>query len=239
MRLFIVPLLVLTTCLGWAADAVIKDGDTLKLDAILFRLEGIDAPELDQVCIDEKGAEWTCGIAARDALIKLVGSRAVNCQDNGPAPGYPETRLGICWVADESVSLNQQLVREGWALNFDPKRSFKADQDEAHESRRGLWKGCFVAPWDLRNWRKSTAKLLGPTCGDVALTRNRLFPDEIDMPPGCPIKGKVAVRARAVGYRGIYHLESCRSYRTTKNPNRWFCSEDEAKAAGFRKSYRC
>jgi endonuclease YncB( thermonuclease family) len=239
MRLFIVSVFLLTTCLGWAADAVIKDGDTLKLDAILFRLEGIDAPELDQVCIDENGAEWTCGIAARDALIKLVGGRAVNCQDNGPAPGYPDIRLGICRVADESVSLNQQLVREGWALSFDPKRSFKADQDEAHENRRGLWKGCFVAPWDLRNWRKSTAKLLGPTCGDVALTRNRLFPDEIDMPPGCQIKGKVAVRARAVGYRGIYHLESCRSYRTTKNPNRWFCSEDEAKAAGFRKSYRC
>ena len=38
---------------------------------------------------------------------------------------------------------------------------------------------------------------------------------------------------------GIYHLESCRSYQSTKKPNRWFCSEDEAKAAGFRKSYSC
>jgi endonuclease YncB( thermonuclease family) len=239
MRLFVPVLFLLTTGLCWAADAVIKDGDTLKLGTSLVRLEGVDAPELDQMCLDEHGADWTCGIAARDALIGLIGNRAVNCHDNGPAPGYPETRLGICWVTDEPVSLNQQLVRGGWALNFDPKRSFKADQERAQENRRGLWKGCFVAPWDLRNWRKDTAKLLGPACGELASTRNRLFPDQIEMPPGCPIKGKVAVRARALGYRGIYHLESCRSYQAAKKPNRWFCSEDEAKAAGFRKSYRC
>jgi endonuclease YncB( thermonuclease family) len=239
MRLCIAALFFMVIGLGWAADALIKEGDTLRLGGTLFRLDGIDAPELDQVCLGENGAQWACGIEARDALIRLVGNRAVNCQDNGPDPGYPDTRLGICWVAEETVSLNQRLVGEGWALNFDPRRRFKAEQDDAQENRRGLWKGCFVAPWDLRNWRKSTAKLLGPSCGDAAAMRNRLFPDNIEMPPGCPIKGKVAVRARAVGYRGIYHLESCRSYQTTKNPNRWFCSEDEAKAAGFRKSYRC
>jgi endonuclease YncB( thermonuclease family) len=226
---------------SWAADAIIKDGDTLRLGSTLFRLEGIDAPELDQVCLDEKGSEWACGIEARDQLIRMIGNRAVNCHDNGPDPAYPENRLGICWVGDEDLSLNQRLVREGWALNFEPyaKRRFKADQDEAQDNRRGLWKGCFAAPWDLRNWRKSAAKLLGPACGNVAIARNRLFPDQLDMPPGCSIKGKIAVRAHITGHRGIYHLESCRSYRTTKNPNRWFCSEDEAKAAGFRKSYRC
>jgi len=222
-----------------AADVIIKDGDTLRLGTTLFRLEGIDAPELDQVCLDDNDAEWACGIEARNALIRLIGNRAVNCHDNGPDPAYPENHLGLCWVGDENVSLNQRLVRDGWALNFDPKHRFKADQDEAQESRRGLWMGCFAAPWDLRSWRKSAAKLLGPSCGDVASARNRLFPEHIEMPAGCPIKGKIAVRARALGYRGIYHLESCRSYHTTKNPNRWFCSEEEAKAAGFRKSYRC
>jgi len=239
MRPSIAILFLMTVGLCWATDAVVEDGDTIRLGATLFQLQGIDAPERDQVCVDESGAEWACGAEARNALIALIGNRGVTCQDDGSDPHYPETRLGICWVAGESVSLNQRLVREGWALNFDPKRRFKADQDEAQEHRRGLWKGCFVAPWDLRNWRKSSAKLLGPGCGDVSMTRNRLFPDNIAMPPGCPIKGKIAVRARAVGYRGIYHLETCRSYGATKNPNRWFCSEEEAKAAGFRKSYHC
>jgi hypothetical protein len=32
-------------------------------------------------------------------------------------------------------------------------------------------------------------------------------------------------------------LESYGSYARTKNPHRWFCSEEEAKAEGYRKSY--
>ena len=59
------------------------------------------------------------------------------------------------------------------------------------------------------------------------------------MPPGCPIKGKLAVRARVTGNVGIYHLQSCRSYAGLTKPNRWFCSEDDAQAAGFRKAYNC
>jgi methylphosphotriester-DNA--protein-cysteine methyltransferase len=47
------------------------------------------------------------------------------------------------------------------------------------------------------------------------------------------------MRSQLMGYVGIYHLPSCRSYARTKQPHRWFCSEDEAKAAGFRKSYTC
>jgi tetratricopeptide (TPR) repeat protein len=35
-------------------------------------------------------------------------------------------------------------------------------------SRRGLWKGCFLAPHDFRHWNKQTAKLYGLTCSDDA-----------------------------------------------------------------------
>ena len=56
------------------------------------------------------------------------------------------------------------------------------------------------------------------------------------MPPGCSIKGKFAVRAKLTGHRGIYHLEGCGSYQRTKKPDRWFCSEEDAQAAGFRKA---
>jgi hypothetical protein len=59
------------------------------------------------------------------------------------------------------------------------------------------------------------------------------------MPLGCPIKAKFAVRAYVTGNRGIYHMEGCRSYGRTKAPDRWFCSEDEAKAEGFRKAFSC
>ena len=59
------------------------------------------------------------------------------------------------------------------------------------------------------------------------------------MPPGCRIKGKLAMRARVTGNVGVYHLQGCRSYPALTKPDRWFCSEEDAQAAGFRKAYNC
>ena len=67
--------------------------------------------------------------------------------------------------------------------------------------------------------------------------RAKLFRVDSAMPPGCPIKAKLALRA--VGYDGIYHLPACGSYRRLKRVNRWFCSEEDASAAGFRKALTC
>jgi hypothetical protein len=172
------------------------------------RLDGIDAPELDQPCINEKGAEWKCGIEARDRLMAWIGKRAVRCDDKGPDPVYPKIRhICICWIEGETISLNQWLVREGLALNFEPyaKGRFKANEADARGNRRGLWKGCFTAPRDFRRWNKITAELLGPTCPnpDAKKARNILFPENPAMPPGCPIKGKFAIRAKITGYLGM------------------------------------
>lgn len=45
---------------GMAADLVgvprIVDGDTVEISGTKIRLEGIDAPETDQLCLDAKGA---------------------------------------------------------------------------------------------------------------------------------------------------------------------------------------
>jgi endonuclease YncB( thermonuclease family) len=228
---------------SWAVEATVTDGDTLTLNGAPYRLDGIDAPETDQVCLDENGAVWTCGIEARDQLKRFVGKRDVRCDGNKYDPVYRNRRVGICWTDGETLSLNQWLVREGWALNFEPyaRGRFKADQDEAREKGRGLWKGCFSPPQSARRGNKRTAILLGATCtkGKVGEIRDIVFPDNPAMPPGCSIKGKLAVRAHFTGHRGIYHMEGCRSYGRTKRPDRWFCSEDEAQAEGFRKAFTC
>ena len=41
--------------------ATVADGDTLRLGDERIRLIGLDAPELDQTCIDADGAAWPCG----------------------------------------------------------------------------------------------------------------------------------------------------------------------------------
>ena len=65
MRSFILRLAVLSATPGWAAGPVVKDGGTLQLDGLTWRLDGIDAPEFDQICIDEHADPWTCGVEAR------------------------------------------------------------------------------------------------------------------------------------------------------------------------------
>jgi endonuclease YncB( thermonuclease family) len=242
MRSFILILAVLSTSQGWAAGAAVKDGGTLQLNGVTWRLDGIDAPEFDQVCIDEHADAWTCGVEARDQLAKLVGDHQVRCGDLGLDPAYKKRHLGTCTVEGETTSLNQLLVRQGLALNLDPaaKGRFKEDETGARDDRRGLWKGCFVAPQEFRRGRKDAA-LLGDSC---RADRDReiravLFPDETASPPGCSIKGKFAVRARFTGNVGVYHLQGCRSYPALTKPDRWFCSEEDAQAAGFRKAYNC
>ena len=243
MRALIALLVSIAVTPSWAIEATVTDADTLILKGTAYRLDGIDAPETDQVCLDANGAVWACGIVARNQLNKLIGGRDVRCDDKGPDTAYRNRRVGMCWVDGETMSLNQWLVLEGWALNLEPyaKGRFKADQDAARDKGRGMWRGCFSSPRDQRRSNKNAAILFGATCprdndGEV---RNTLFPDHPAMPPGCSIKGKLAVRAHFTGHRGIYHMEGCRSYLRTKTPDRWFCSEAEAQAEGFRKAFTC
>lgn len=227
---------------AWAANPTIKDGSTLQLGSVTYRLDGIDTPALDQVCIDEHADAWTCGVEAREQLTRLIGGRAVRCDDLGIDPTARKRHLGVCTVEGETTSLSELLVRQGFALNVEASATgrFKPDEARARENRQGLWKGCFVAPQEFGRGKKD-GTLLGGSCRadrDQEI-REVLFPVDLAMPSGCNIKGKFAVRARVTGNLGIYHLQACRSYPALTKPDRWFCSEEEAQAAGFRRAYNC
>lgn len=244
-RIFLVAALlsiVLPASQGWAATATIRDGGTLLLGNVTFRLDGIDTPVVDQLCIDEHADVWTCGIEAREQLTRLIGGKQVRCDDLGADPTYKKRRLGVCKVEGETTSLSQLLVRKGFALNLEASASgrFQTDEARAREDRQGLWKGCFVAPREFRVGRKD-AVLFGASCRTdrEREIREALFPEDLVMPASCNIKGKYAVRARVTGNLGIYHLQACRSYPGLTKPDRWFCSEEDAQAAGFRRAYNC
>jgi endonuclease YncB( thermonuclease family) len=244
-RVFLVAALlstVLTASQGWAATATVRDGGTLQLGNVIYRLDGIDTPSFDQLCIDEHADSWTCGIEARDQLTKLIGGKQVRCDDLGADPTYKKRRIGVCKVEGATTSLSQLLVRQGFALNVKASASgrFKVDEARAKDDRQGLWKGCFVAPQEFRRGKKDAA-LLGASCRadrDREI-REAVFPEDLVMPASCNIKGKYAVRARVTGNLGIYHLQACRSYPGLTKPDRWFCSEEDAQAAGFRRAYNC
>jgi endonuclease YncB( thermonuclease family) len=225
-----------------AANVIVRDGDTIQLGDVTYRLDGIDAPELDQICINDQADPWSCGIDARDQLTKLIAGRDVHCDDLGPDKLFRKRHVGVCTVQGDSASLNLEIAQMGLAISLEPSLKVHAKDDaaKAQADKRALWKGCFVAPQEFRLGKKDGA-LIGGSCRadrDKEI-RAVLFPEDVAMPPSCAIKGKLAVRARVTGNVGIYHLQGCPSYAGLPRPDRWFCSEDDAQAAGFRRAFNC
>jgi endonuclease YncB( thermonuclease family) len=200
-----------------AGVATVTDGDTIEVHGREIRLHGIDAFEARQTC-EHDGKPWRCGAAAANALSDQIARRPVACEERG-RDRHGRT-LAVCTVDGEEM--NAWLVREGWALAYrEYSRDYVDEEAAAKAARRGAWRGTFTPPW---KWRAQHPRRPGSTRAPVRSDRD-----------GCRIKGNV----NAAG-ADIYHLPGDRDYAATRiDPSRgerWFCSEEEAKAAGWRRA---
>jgi hypothetical protein len=98
-------------------------------------------------------------------------------------------------------------------------------EEAARAEGRGIWQAPTEAPWD---WRRQRSNLpLRPQRLDRSVASAQAAPNN------CAIKGNI----NSVGVR-IYHTPASPWYaQTTVNESRgqrWFCSEAEARAAGWR-----
>ena len=141
-------LLILLLLLMGAASGTARviDGDTLELtDGQKLRLWGIDAPESSQRC-HRYGRPWYCGNDAAAALEALVAGRKLTCD----AHGWDQYGRVVAICRLDGADIGAELVRQGWALDYaDHSGGDYADEQlEAEPSRRGLWSGGFVPPWE-------------------------------------------------------------------------------------------
>jgi endonuclease YncB( thermonuclease family) len=200
-----------------AGVASVTDGDTIQIHGQSIRLHAVDAPEGGQPC-QLDGKPWRCGSAAANALAEFLDRRTVTCEPR-TRDRYGRT-VAVCTVAGQDVGA--WLVREGWALAFRNYSSDYVDEEKAARmASRGLWRGAFTPPWQWRAERYAQ--------------RRPSTPPDSRGPRGCRIKGNVNAKGKA-----IYHRPGDRDYEETRiDPSkgeRWFCSEDEAKAAGWRRA---
>ena len=119
----------------------VVDGDSLRLKGVEIRLQGIDAPEYNQTCFDAVGRSYPCGREARRALIGLVKGAEVTCQSL-EADRYARA-LSTCIAKD--LDLGREMVASGWAISYREPR-YSSAENEAKQSKRGLWAGKFENP---------------------------------------------------------------------------------------------
>lgn len=142
-------LLLALCCMSAQADtrirgtAAVRDGDSLDIGIHRIRLWGVDAPEFGQIC-RRGGAHWTCGRDALRALRDHVEGRNLTCEVVD-TDKYAR-KVARCTLAGRSV--NEWLVREGWALDYRRYSGgrFARAQASAKAARRGLWSGTFETP---------------------------------------------------------------------------------------------
>ncbi len=180
----------------------------LRIDGEIVRLEGLTMLDPVQTCRREDGTTWACGAAAKQALEKLTRRRSVTCAVSSEADGVGS---GTC--AADGQDVGAEIVRGGHGfadgLLWAP---YSAQEQFARETKAGLWAGAMAERPD--DWRA------------------RIYNDAAAVAPGgCPIKGRTQ-RGNTV-YVMPHSAEYARIAIREGRGERWFCSEEEAKAAGF------
>jgi endonuclease YncB( thermonuclease family) len=193
--------------------AQVLDGDTLQIGIKRIRLYGIDAFESEQSCNGANGEAYGCGGIATRALSEYIETQSVTCVPKGR--DVYDRQLAVCRLT--SVDLSSYMARNGHALAYTKYAyDYVSDEAVAKENTIGAWSGSFDMPWDYRQTRSPSS---------AEAQRTATAPSA-----NCNIKGNV----RKDGTR-IYHMPSDASYQKVK-PENWFCDEDEAKRAGFRRA---
>lgn len=201
----------------FGGDVRVVDGDSLEVGGLRVRLHGIDAPELGQPCTSPEGAQWDCGTWVAEALRARIDGRALRCEAlDTDRHGRTVARCTL-----DGQDLGRALVQEGLALAYRSySMAYDLDEKGAAVAGRGLHAHRFARPEDYR--RAVRAERASP--GTAA-------------PGDCAIKGNIGS-----GGRRIYHLPGQEDYaRTVIRPERgerWFCTEAEARAAGWRRARR-
>lgn len=213
--LWLAPLLSLTTHGAYAQGTTgrvveVTDGDTLTVlvgkQQIKVRLVEIDAPEGGQAF----------GNRSKQSLSEICFGKTAVLIDKGT----DRFERMLARVECDRVDANEEQVRRGMAWVYDQyvtDHGLYAIQDNAKSKKLGLWTDPKpTPPWE---WRHSAERTKAPPPKSLA--------------GGCRIKGNINSR----GDR-IYHLPGQKYYGSTQinesSGERWFCSEADARAAGWR-----
>ncbi len=191
-----------------AGTALVIDGDTIEIAGTSIRLEGIDAPEAGQSC-KRRLMGAGCGTAATAALTRMLEGKAVRCDHRGT------DKYGACLACASSMAKTScpDGARRPCLGFVKYSEAYVAEEAKARTERRGVWQAETETPWDFRAKKWVGAEQKSP---DARHQRQR-DQERAHLPHAV----EPLVRPD--------HIDA-------EKGKRWFCSEAEAIAAGWRPS---
>ncbi len=128
-----------------APPYVSLDGTTLVQGQRKLKLHGVEGPSATQVCLDEQGRRWACGLQARAALHNVLTGGSLSCQPR-VALGRGDLTVSCSMRRSSAEKAPQDVARTLVALGWMRPTSLPAPDLEdalasARRERAGLWRG--------------------------------------------------------------------------------------------------
>lgn len=213
----------------------VVDGDTIKVvingKTETLRLIGIDTPET----VDPRKPVQCFGKEASNKAKEWLSGKEVELEaetSQGDRDKY--NRLLRYVRVKGGIFYNLEIIKQGYAheytygVPYKYQADFKNAEKYARDNKLGLWADNTCAG---DTTKAATASVSAPIAPIAVPTTNN--PTDTSK---CTIKGNVTTEK-------IYHLPGCGSYDKTvideSAGERWFCTEADAIAAGWRKAKNC
>lgn len=223
--LLLIPLSVHAEVISGPATVV--DGDTLDVTGTRVRLFGMDAPEDQQTC-NRDGTAWACGKDASAFLRSLVDGRTVTCERQD-TDRYGRM-VAVC--AADGVDLGGAMVSGGLAVALPQFTDVYVEREARLRTLRfGIWGSDFQTPAEYRAANPRSEPKIAPAVREPRARRpGSSGRPSVSSSSGCAIKGNRNRRGE-----WIYHLPGMPYYDVTR-PEEIFCTEAQARAAGYRRA---
>jgi endonuclease YncB( thermonuclease family) len=122
------------------------DGDTIHIGKLKYRLFGIDAPEIKQIC-EKDNTKIQCGVIAKSVLQNKIADKIPECVVKDK--DRYQRLVAECFIGKESLS--RFMVREGYAVAYSQySKDFIEDEKYAKENKLGIWSMNFQMPSEYR-----------------------------------------------------------------------------------------
>lgn len=207
----------------------VLDGDTIKIEydgkETSVRFIGVNTPET----IDPRSEVECFGQEASDYLKGLLTRKKVKIEADPSQSDRDKYDRLLRYVYLDGEDVGYKIISNGYGYEYTyntpyvKQEIYKNAQDAADKNRIGLWAENACRVVDGNTDSDSDANTITNTQNTDSNSAD------------CNIKGNI-------NYNGekIYHIPGQKYYNSTKIDTeygeRWFCSEEEAQAAGWRKS---